>query len=131
MSHMRSTIQSASTSGREVPGVSPHVFLWTHTGAQGRSRIGISRMNTQEAEMACALAAYLVDCGVPRPSITLITPYKGQLIEMRNLLLKDKRCSSLRLLARDPMESDVVRLSTVDRFQGDESDVSEKRTKYC
>ena len=121
---MRSTVNSAATSGREVPGISPHVFLWTHTGAQGRARVGVSRMNTQEAKMSCALASYLVDCGVPRPSITLITPYKGQLMEMRNLLLKDPRCSSLKLLSRDPSESDVVRVSTIDRFQGDESDVS-------
>lgn len=37
--------------GREVPGVSPHIFFWTHSGAQERASVGLSRVNQQEAKM--------------------------------------------------------------------------------
>lgn len=71
---------NSSTFGREVPGIGPHVFLWTHNGAQKRSNVGISRINPVEATMACSLASYLVTCGVPTKSIAILTPYKGQLM---------------------------------------------------
>ena len=45
-------------------------------------------------------------------------------MEMRNVLLKEKTSSSLKLLTRYFTESDVVRVSTIDRLQGDESNVS-------
>jgi len=73
--------------------------------------------------MAAALAAYCVACGVPRSSIAILTPYKGQLMLIRDKLLKDSKYSSSKLLSRDPQEEDVCRVSTVDRFQGDEEDV--------
>jgi hypothetical protein len=116
-------LSSSSTAGREVPGISPHVFLWTHIGEQKRSQIGVSRINSQEATMACCLAAYLVECGVPRSSIAILTPYKGQLMLMRNMMFKDSRLAQLRLISRDQGNDDVCRLSTVDRFQGDEEDI--------
>jgi len=119
----RGLVEETTTSGREIPGVGPHVFLWTHSGEQRRARVGVSRMNQLEAQMACSLAAYLVECGVPRSSIALLTPYKGQLMEMRDILFKDSRISAMRLLSRDPGSRDVCRLSTIDRFQGDEEDV--------
>ena len=119
----RSIVATSSSGGREVPGIEPHVFLWTHKGIQGRARVGVSRENAHEATMCCALACYFVDCGVPRPSIVCLTPYKGQLMLLRNLLFKDPRCSSLKLLSRNPQEKNVIRLSTIDRFQGDEEDI--------
>jgi superfamily I DNA and/or RNA helicase len=61
------------------------------------------------------LASYLVDCGVPRSSIAVLTPYKGQMMLLRSKL---KDC---KLYTWD--SSDSCRLSTVDRFQGDEADV--------
>lgn len=109
----------SSTNGREVPGICPHVFLWTHSGAQKRSSVGISRMNPTEAEMASSLAGYLVECGVPKQSIAIITPYKGQLMEIRKYLLQHPK----KLLSRNSYDMDVCRLSTVDRFQGDEEDI--------
>ena len=39
------------------------------------------------------------------------------------MMLKDSRCSRLKLLSRRPDAKDIVRLSTVDRFQGDEEDI--------
>lgn len=101
--------------GREVPGVLPHLFFWTHTGQQGRSSVGISRENKLEAEMAVKLAEYLVSCGVPKDSIAVLTPYKGQLMLLKKMLEKANVYSF-----RSP---NTCRISTVDRFQGDEADI--------
>jgi superfamily I DNA and/or RNA helicase len=113
-----SVVRSTATGGREIPGVGPHVYLWTHNGTQSRSTVGVSRINQHEANLACALAAYLVECGVPKPSIVVLTPYKGQLMLMRNMFLTDSRFRSYNLLTRNPTDVNVCRLSTIDRFQG-------------
>jgi AAA domain len=118
-----STVRSSLSGGREVPGVLPHLFMWTHKGEQKKAHVGISRINQEEAEMACSLAAYLVECGVPRPSICILTPYKGQLVLIRNLLLKESKFRPSQLISRNPEDTDVCRVSTVDRFQGDEEDI--------
>lgn len=107
--------------GREVPGVESHIYLWTHSGSQGKAEVGLSKINRQEADMAVWLAYYLVQCGVPKTSIVILTPYKGQLMLIRKQLLSDQ--SKTWLLSRDPSDADQIRLSTVDRFQGDEGDV--------
>ncbi len=116
-------LAKASTKGREIPGIGPHIFLWTHHGDQKKAQVGLSRVNDHEAKMACSLASYLVHCGVPKTSITILTPYKGQLMLMRNMLLANPVYSGAKLLSRDLNETDVCRVSTVDRFQGDESDI--------
>ena len=118
-----SLIDKCATAGREVPGVGPHAYLWTHSGKQQRARVGVSRENTHEAAMTCGLASNLVECGVPKSSIAILTPYKGQLMLMRSIFFKDKRFSKQRMISKDAQDTDVVRLSTVDRFQGDEEDV--------
>ncbi|CAJ1445509.1 unnamed protein product, partial [Effrenium voratum] len=107
--------------GREIPGVQSHVYLWTHAGSQGKAEVGLSKINRQEADMAVWLAYYLVECGVPKKSIVILTPYKGQLMLMRKILLSDQ--TGTWLLSRDNTEENQIRLSTVDRFQGDEADV--------
>jgi len=114
---------TAATGGREVPGIGPSIYLWTHSGEQRRARVGISRINPQEAEMVCALATYLVDCGVPRASIAILTPYKGQLMLIRDMLFKDSRFQQRRLLSKDPQNANTCRISTVDQFQWDEEDI--------
>jgi AAA domain len=107
----------SATGGREIPGIGPHIYLWTHDGKQERSRVGVSRINDEEAQRATSIAAYLVACGVPRPSIVVLSPYKGQLLLIRDKMLREK------LLSKDPNDEDVCRVSTVDRFQGDEEDI--------
>ena len=130
-------VASSATAGREVPGLSSHVYLWTHDGDQKKSQVGVSRINPHEAEMACSLVAYLVACGVPRSSIAVLTPYKGQLMLIRKMLLSERKYSSLSLISRRPGETDVCRISTVDRFQGDEEDivicslVVDQKSKTC
>ncbi|XP_065661931.1 uncharacterized protein LOC100206283 isoform X3 [Hydra vulgaris] len=102
--------------GREVPGVLPHIFFWTHGGTQTKASVGLSRINSTEAKMVIGLTEYLVSCGVPKASIAILTPYKGQLMLIRSDLMK------LNLLNNKDVADSVV-LSTVDRFQGDEADV--------
>ncbi|TYZ68458.1 hypothetical protein PybrP1_004317 [[Pythium] brassicae (nom. inval.)] len=118
-------LQHCEGRGREVPGVLPHVFFWEHFGAESRAKVGLSRVNANEAEMACALAKYLETCGVPPRSIAILTPYKGQLMLMRDLLMrKYKMVKSVKHSPSDPPRPvPSCTLSTVDRFQGDEADV--------
>ncbi|XP_065661944.1 uncharacterized protein LOC136084825 isoform X2 [Hydra vulgaris] len=109
-------LEICSGKSREVPGVLPNIFFWTHEGTQTKSKVGLSRINSTEAEMVIGLTKYLVNCGVPKSSIAILTPYKGQLMLMRLSLI------SLDLLNNKDRENSIV-LSTVDRFQGDEADI--------
>lgn len=111
-------ISDCPSKGREIPGVQSHIYFWTHTGRQTKAAVGLSRVNITEAEMTTSLAKYLVECGVPKTSIAILTPYKGQLMLMRNKLISDGLLSSYNSNSDD----DCI-LSTVDRFQGDEADV--------
>jgi intron-binding protein aquarius len=99
-----------------VPGILPHVYIWSHLGSQSKANVGLSKVNITEAERVCQLAAYMIECGVPRKSIAILTPYKGQLMLIREKLIK------INLLdPRNPNSSVII--STVDRFQGDEADI--------
>ncbi|CAI5725458.1 unnamed protein product [Peronospora destructor] len=108
--------------GREVPGVAPHVFFWTHSGAQERASVGLSRVNQQEAKMTCKLVHYLVLCGVPPKSIAVLTPYKGQLMLLRKILMNTYKLTMM-TKGRDSRLAPSCTVSTVDRFQGDEADI--------
>lgn len=121
-------LEHCEGNGREIPGVLPHVFFWEHSGAEARAKVGLSRINQNEAEMACGLAKYLETCGVPPSSIAILTPYKGQLMLMRDLLMR--KYNMVKFVKQGyggaagqqrPVPS--CALSTVDRFQGDEADV--------
>ncbi|KAG6967558.1 hypothetical protein JG688_00006251 [Phytophthora aleatoria] len=90
--------------------------------AQERASVGLSRVNQQEAKMTCKLVQYLVHCGVPAKSIAVLTPYKGQLMLMRKMLM-DKYGLKMMTKERDPRPVPSCFLSTVDRFQGDEADI--------
>ena len=81
--------KASAFGGREVLGVQSHIFLWTHSGQQKRTHVGLSKINQHKAERSIRLAYYLTRCGVNRSSIAILTPYKGQLMLMRKLLLSD------------------------------------------
>lgn len=93
-----------------VPGLAKRVFFWRHQypeeQAPGGSR---SKVNSQEVQMVYQAVSHMVGQGLMQRSITVITPYLGQ----RRLLRRHLRLSQL----------GDVRVSTVDLFQGDESDV--------
>jgi superfamily I DNA and/or RNA helicase len=133
--------------GQRVPGVLPQEFFWDlSNNAEGRPVAGLSACNYVEAEAAAALTSYLILCGVPPPSISIITPYKGQMMCIRKLLQKAGAISFSRAGAKGgkgkggkgdkggkggkggtafspTSESTNVVVSTVDRYQGDENDV--------
>eukprot|EP01088_Endostelium_zonatum_P017523 TRINITY_DN51_c4_g1_i2.p1 TRINITY_DN51_c4_g1~~TRINITY_DN51_c4_g1_i2.p1 ORF type:complete len:2678 (+),score=278.13 TRINITY_DN51_c4_g1_i2:23-8035(+) len=112
----KSIMKEWEGNGREIPGVSPHVFFWCHSGTQTKSTKGLSKENKTEAVMVTALAKYLVsECSIPESSIVILTPYKGQLMLLKTML------ESKKLI--DKTNKTGCRLSTVDRFQGDEGDV--------
>ncbi|KAJ3233528.1 hypothetical protein HDU78_006383 [Chytriomyces hyalinus] len=111
-------LDSTESKGWEVPGLSSNLFLWTHNGREERASVGLSKVNRVEAKMVCNLAMFLVSNGVPVTSIAIITPYKGQMMELRRMLEKPP----YKLVTfKDPKHS--LTLSTVDRFQGDEADI--------
>ncbi|KAJ3397278.1 hypothetical protein HDU80_009611, partial [Chytriomyces hyalinus] len=111
-------LDSTESKGWEVPGLSSNLFLWTHNGHEERASVGLSKVNRVEAKMVCNLAMFLVSNGVPVTSIAIITPYKGQMMELRRMLEKPP----YKLVTfKDPKHS--LTLSTVDRFQGDEADI--------
>ena len=103
--------------GREVPGILPHLFFWTHDGFQQKAEVGMSKVNRTEADMVCGLTEFMVSCGVPKSSIAILTPYKGQLMLMRKQLI------GAGLLSRQRHPDSCI-LSTVDQFQGDEADIT-------
>ena len=85
-----SSILQVPGEGRETPGVMPHLFFWTHNGVQSKATVGVSKINNTEVRMVVGLAMHLVACGVPKDSIAVITPYKGQLMELRKALIKER-----------------------------------------
>ncbi|KAJ1548253.1 M-phase phosphoprotein 8, partial [Nowakowskiella sp. JEL0078] len=124
----KSLLELIPDNGREIPGVSPHIYFWTHGGAQTKASVGMSKVNELEANMVCNLAKYLVGCGVPKKSIVCLTPYKGQLMLIRKTLMS-KQFSLIednrnRDFGYGNHGSDSVTVSTVDRFQGDENDIA-------
>lgn len=107
--------------GRQIPGVLPAIFFWNQKdNAQSRPKVGMSACNENEAKAVGSLIKHMLLCGVPKSSITVITPYQGQQRE----LIQQLRNLDILPRHRDPaVTDDVVRVSTVDRFQGDENDI--------
>ena len=123
--------------GRAVPGVVPQVFFWDLPSKEGRASVGLSKCNKEEAEACAALCAWLLRCGVPARAISIITPYKGQKLEIYKYLRKVPGAVSKRFVAKHAPRRGAARgaplpnaesradieVSTVDRFQGDENDI--------
>jgi hypothetical protein len=86
----------------------------------------MSPCNPLEATAVVALTKWLLLCGTPASSISIITPYKGQKTEIISLLRKEKCIPSF---YRDQSgrvgssNDNTITVSTVDRYQGDENDI--------
>jgi hypothetical protein len=109
--------------GRLVPGL-PHVIhFWDLEGnKESRPDVGLSACNLMEAKAITDLTKFLLLCGVPSSSISIITPYKGQ----QRVLLKElqaNRCLPKFSRESRPAPGSTITVSTVDRYQGDENDV--------
>jgi hypothetical protein len=92
------------------PGLVKECFMWTHAQPEELASFGRSKINTLEVKMVEQLVRHLIRERVRPSSITVITPYLGQKREIQNRLRRIR-------------ETVDVRVSTVDRFQGDENDV--------
>ena len=80
-----------STEGRDVPGIRANIYFWDiKDNKESRPTAGLSACNLTEAEAAVNLTKFLLLCGVPSTSISIITPYKGQKTLITKELLKAK-----------------------------------------
>ena len=97
----------------QLPGLVHDVFLWTHSQQEALASVGRSKVNFLEINLTLGLVRHLLRCGVRPTSIAVISPYLGQ-----------RRLAKLeleRFLGKETTSH--MRISTVDRFQGDESDI--------
>jgi hypothetical protein len=67
-------------SGLLVPCIQPQIYFWSHKGSMGKASVGMSKINQTESDMVCHLAKFLVNSGVPKRSIAILTPYKGSVL---------------------------------------------------
>jgi hypothetical protein len=103
-----------------------NVYFWDLPGnAETAPVAGLSACNESEAHSVVDIASFLILCGTPPSSITIITPYKGQ----KNLIIKHLREAKMlpeRALPDERIDGEdaaPITVSTVDNFQGDENDI--------
>ena len=117
---------------RSIPGVKVPIYFWNIAeNREGRPVAGLSACNPTEATAVVALTKWLITCGVPATSISIITPYKGQKTEIISQLRKAKCLPGFQHHrnqhgSRRPQvaaEENTLTVSTVDRYQGDENDI--------
>ena len=130
-----------------VLGMEHNTFLFTHDHPEGNRFTGEkSYSNVFEAKMVVHLTKYLLQQGYLPSQITILTPYLGQLLQLRNMLgeiamvavdERDLLQIEETALEQDLDESavntqretvavkinlrDSIRVSTVDNFQGEEN----------
>ncbi|EXJ87672.1 hypothetical protein A1O1_04596 [Capronia coronata CBS 617.96] len=124
-------------------GVEHRMFWWDHRMPELESNELKSHINVHEVEMVAGLVEYLLrDGAYSQGEIAILTPYSGQLAKLHerlsitcNIWLSDKDREVLlaeELLAlgeegrttKDEVAvSDMLRVSTVDNFQGEEAKI--------
>ena len=110
--------------GRSVPGVNQNIFFWDlPNNAESRPIAGLSACNLAEAEAVASLTKWLLLCGCPPASISIITPYKGQKTAITQALRKKNCLTPFRRDQAAPPRGTTLTVSTVDRYQGDENDI--------
>ena len=91
-----------------VRGVTSNIFLIQHNEPEQPSS-DLSHSNNHEKDYLIALCKYLLKQGHKCAQITILVTYTGQLLLMKNSMLKS--------------EFQGIRISTVDDFQGEENDI--------
>lgn len=74
---------------------------------------GSSKSNLHEAKLLTALCRYLIQQGYQREQIAVLTAYSGQLHNLRREMLNEEKEGYF----------EGVRVTSVDNFQGEESDI--------
>jgi len=94
----------------EVMGVDSRVFFLAHNELEDGDGMSHSKSNTFELNFVCALAAHLVRSGYDESRITVLSPYLGQVRDIRNKMHSNPITENLQVTA-------------VDNFQGEENDI--------
>ena len=93
----------------DIRGIEKNMFFVCHTEPEGEDPNLLSYQNEFEANYIVGLCFHLLNLGYSPTQITILTPYVGQL-----LLLKNK-------IAQTVYER--VRVTAIDNFQGEENDI--------
>ena len=92
-----------------IKGIAKNLFFLCHTEPESEHPGLLSYQNQFEADYIVSLCAHLLRLGYSPSQITILTPYVGQL-----LLLRDKMPKK---------EFEGVRITAIDNFQGEENDI--------
>lgn len=101
--------------GRSVPGLAQNIYFWNLlNNSESRPIAGLSACNLNEADAVASLTKWLLLCGCPPASITIITPYKGQKNAI-TLALRKNNCLPPYNRMQAPPRGTTLTISTVDR----------------
>ncbi|XP_071958632.1 uncharacterized protein [Antedon mediterranea] len=95
-----------------VKGVAHNLFFINHDIQEESVEDILSKSNAHEAEYCVAFAKYLYQQGYDASSITILTTYTGQVLNLKRLL-KDQEYNCLR----------DVYVNAVDNYQGEENEI--------
>ncbi|CAM6103853.1 unnamed protein product [Calypogeia fissa] len=118
----------------DVLGVKSNVCFFDHKAEEDNSPNAGSKVNTTEAKLVVELCLYLLNQGCYKPeNIAILSMYTGQLQEIKKLLkpriysrFTVKPISRYHTLSEDSEAAEEInlpRVSSVDDYQGEESDI--------
>ncbi|KAK3293760.1 P-loop containing nucleoside triphosphate hydrolase protein [Chaetomium fimeti] len=139
-------LDGPKTSGRpEILGLQDRVIFLNHTKQEDTDKqlrdrrdpgVKESKKNTFEAEMVLRCVKYLGQQGYASDKIVILTPYLGQLRVLRDLLAKNQHDPALSEMDKNELiraglmteaaaklDKKPLRISTIDNYQGEESDI--------
>ena len=93
----------------DIRGISKNLFFIRHTEPESENPNLLSYQNEFEGKYIAGLCAHLLRLGYSPSQITILTPYVGQLLMLRNKMPKSK--------------FEGVRVTAIDNFQGEENDI--------
>ena len=93
----------------DVRGISKNLFFMNHSHPESENTNILSPENEFEARYIASLCAHLLSLGYSQKQITILTPYVGQMLKLREYMPREK--------------FDGVQITAIDNFQGEENDI--------
>ena len=93
----------------DIKGIDSNICFIEHSYSEEQSSDSTSYTNRHETRFIAHLCKYLLKQGYRPDQITVLSPYMGQVFQLRNGMPKD--------------EFSAVRITAVDNFQGEENDI--------
>ncbi|CAI8041390.1 NFX1-type zinc finger-containing protein 1 [Geodia barretti] len=93
----------------DIRGISKNMFFVHHSEPESENPNLLSYQNEFEANYIVGLCAHLLRLGYSPSQVTILTPYVGQLLLLRDKMPKSEFCG--------------VRVTAIDNFQGEENDI--------